>query len=282
MSKVIAYLNLIRFFNPIGFWLLLWPGLWGLFLSGNMDISYFTIIVLGSFLTRSVGCAIIDIIDIKYDRKVDRTKSRPLANGDLTLKEALLFTLILASACLYLLSLTNMQTIYLVLAVAVPMIIIYPLMKRVIAVPQLFLGATFGLSLPISFSIAEGYVSLEIIFLYIGCIFWILAYDSYYALCDIKDDQKIHINSSAIFFGADIQKIIMLFYSIFVLIVMLVAIENNFKLMFIGALFLLYQGYFQNQLSQEGRNLEAFKSNSHVGLVIAIILFMENQSGLYN
>lgn len=282
MSKVIAYLNLIRFFNPIGFWLLLWPGLWGLFLSGNIDISYFTIIVLGSFLTRSVGCAINDIIDIKYDRKVDRTKSRPLANGDLTLKEALLFTLILASACLYLLSLTNMQTIYLVLAVAVPMIIIYPLMKRVIAVPQLFLGATFGLSLPISFSIAEGYISLEIIFLYIGCIFWILAYDSYYALCDIKDDQKIHINSSAIFFGADIQKIIMLFYSIFVLIVMLVAIENNFKLMFIGALFLLYQGYFQNQLSQEGRNLEAFKSNSHVGLVIAIILFMENQSGLYN
>ena len=247
-----------------------------------MDISYFTIIVLGSFLTRSLGCAINDITDIKYDRKVDRTKSRPLANGDLTLKEALMFTFILASACLYLLSLTNMQTIYLVLTVAVPMIIIYPLMKRVIAVPQLFLGATFGLSLPISFSIAEGYVSLEIIFLYIVCIFWILAYDSYYALCDIKDDQKIHINSSAIFFGADIQKIIMLFYSIFVLIVMLVAIENNFKLMFIGALFLLYQGYFQNQLSQDGRNLEAFKSNSHVGLVIAIILFMENQSGLYN
>ena len=282
MSKVIAYLNLIRFFNPIGFWLLLWPGLWGLFLSGNMDISYFTIIVLGSFLTRSLGCAINDITAIKYDRKVDRTKSRPLANGDLTLKEALLFTLILASACLYLLSLTNMQTIYLVLTVAVPMIIIYPLMKRVIAVPQLFLGATFGLSLPISFSIAEGYVSLEIIFLYIGCIFWILAYDSYYALCDIEDDLKIHINSSAIFFGADIQKAIMLFYSVFVLITMLVAIQNNFKLMFIGALFLIYQGYFQNQLSQDGRNLEAFKSNSHVGLVIAIILFMENQSGLYN
>ena len=282
MSKVIAYLNLIRFFNPIGFWLLLWPGLWGLFLSGNMDISYFTIIVLGSFLTRSLGCAINDITDIKYDRKVDRTKSRPLANGDLTLKEALVFTFILASACLYLLSLTNMQTIYLVLTVAVPMIIIYPLMKRVIAIPQLFLGATFGLSLPISFSIAEGYVSLEIIFLYIGCIFWILAYDSYYALCDIEDDLKIHINSSAIFFGADIQKAIMLFYSVFVLITMLVAIQNNFKLMFIGALFLLYQGYFQNQLSQDGRNLEAFKSKSHVGLVIAIILFMENQSGLYS
>ena len=94
--------------------------------------------------------------------------------------------------------------------------------------------------------------------------------------------KKININSSPIFFGTDIQKAIMLFYSLFVLIVMLLAIQNNFKLMFIGVLFLLYQGYFQNKLSQEGKNLEAFKSNSHVGLVIAIILFMENQSGLYS
>ena len=146
MSKLISYLNLIRFFNPIGFWLLLWPGLWGLFLSKNMDISYFTIVVLGSFLTRSVGCAINDIIDLQYDKKVERTKNRPLANGDLSLKEALIFTVILAAACLYLLSLTNMQTICLVLFVAVPMIIIYPLMKRFVSVPQLFLGATFGLS----------------------------------------------------------------------------------------------------------------------------------------
>ena len=74
----------------------------------------------------------------------------------------------------------------------------------------------------------------------------------------------------------------MLFYALFVLVIMLVAIQNNFELMFIGILFLLYQGYFQNQLSQQGKNLEAFKSNSHVGLVIAIILFMENQSGLYS
>mgnify|MGYP001180459271 CR=1 FL=1 len=282
MSKLIAYLNLIRFFNPIGFWLLLWPGLWGLFLSENMDISYFTIVVLGSFLTRSLGCAINDIIDIQYDKKVDRTKNRPLANGDLKIKDAFLLITILAAACLYLLSLTNTQTICLVLFIAIPMIVIYPLMKRFIAVPQLFLGATFGLSLPISYSMAEGYISLEIIFLYIGCIFWILAYDSYYALCDIEDDKKISINSSPIFFGADTQKAIMLFYGIFVLIIMMLAIQNNFELMFIGILFLLYQGYFQNQLAKEGRNLEAFKSNSHVGLVIAIILFMENQSGLYS
>ena len=79
MSKSIAYLNLIRFFNPIGFWLLLWPGLWGLFLSENMDISYFTIVVLGSFLTRSVGCAINDMIDIQYDKKVDRKYKSSLA-----------------------------------------------------------------------------------------------------------------------------------------------------------------------------------------------------------
>ena len=148
MGKSIAYLNLIRFFNPIGFWLLLWPGLWGLFLSENMDISYFTIVVLGSFLTRSVGCAINDIIDLQYDKKVERTKNRPLANGDLSLKEALIFTVILAAACLYLLSLTNMQTICLVLFVAVPMIIIAsciaailpPVIRRVRSIISLFQG----------------------------------------------------------------------------------------------------------------------------------------------
>ena len=83
MNKINPYLNLIRFYNPIGFWLLLWPGLWGLFLQPGFNISDFTIVLLGSFLTRSLGCAINDFFDSDYDRKVDRTKSRPIASGQI-------------------------------------------------------------------------------------------------------------------------------------------------------------------------------------------------------
>ena len=191
MTKLNAYLELIRFYNPIGFWLLLWPGLWGLFLSDNFNISNFTIVILGSFLTRSLGCAINDLSDMKFDKNVERTKDRPLANNSLSVIEALLFIILLSACSLLLLSLTNIFTIKLVGLIAVPMIIIYPLMKRFIAVPQIFLGATFGLSLPISYSIAEGTISLEVLFLYFGCVFWIIAYDTYYALCDLDDDRKL-------------------------------------------------------------------------------------------
>ena len=205
MTKLNSYLSLIRFYNPIGFWLLLWPGLWGLFLSDNFNIENFTIVVLGSFLTRSLGCAINDFLDRDFDKSVERTKNRPIASNELSLSEAGIFTILLASVCIILLMQTNPYTIKLVSYVAIPMIILYPLMKRFLAMPQLLLGATFGLSLPISYSIAESTLSLEVIFLYIGCIFWIIDYDTYYALCDLDDDKKLNLNYSAIFFGKDAQ-----------------------------------------------------------------------------
>ena len=110
MTKLNSYLELIRFYNPIGFWLLLWPGLWGLFLSDNFNISNFTIVILGSFLTRSLGCAINDLSDMKFDKNVERTKDRPLANNSLSVIEALLFIILLSACSLLLLSLTNIFT----------------------------------------------------------------------------------------------------------------------------------------------------------------------------
>ena len=238
MTKLNAYLELIRFYNPIGFWLLLWPGLWGLFLSDNFNISNFTIVILGSFLTRSLGCAINDLSDMKFDKNVERTKDRPLANNSLSVIEALLFIILLSACSLLLLSLTNIFTIKLVGLIAVPMIIIYPLMKRFIAVPQIFLGATFGLSLPISYSIAEGTISLEVLFLYFGCVFWIIAYDTYYALCDLDDDRKLKLNSAAIFFGDDARKAVIVFSSLFVLSILVLAYKNISSIIAVGVLFL--------------------------------------------
>ena len=282
MTKLNSYLELIRFYNPIGFWLLLWPGLWGLFLSDNFNISNFTIVILGSFLTRSLGCAINDLSDMKFDKNVERTKDRPLANNSLSVLEALLFIILLSVCSLLLLSLTNTFTIKLVGLIAVPMIIIYPLMKRFIAVPQIFLGATFGLSLPISYSIAEGAISLEVLFLYFGCVFWIIAYDTYYALCDLDDDKKLKLNSAAIFFGDDTRKAVIVFSSLFVLSILILAYKNVSSIIAIGVLFLLYQIYFQDQLSRSNKNLEAFKANSQIGLVVAVLLFIEKQSEFFS
>ena len=282
MTKLNSYLSLIRFYNPIGFWLLLWPGLWGLFLSDNFNIENFTIVVLGSFLTRSLGCAINDFLDKDFDKNVERTKNRPIASKDLSLSEAGIFIIILASLCIFLLMQTNPYTIKLVSYVAIPMIILYPLMKRFLAMPQLFLGATFGLSLPISYSIAELTISIEAIFLYIGCIFWIIAYDTYYALCDIEDDKKLSLNSSAIFFGNDTQKAIILFSMLFLGVIVIFAVKNYSFVLGAGVIFLFYQIYLQNKLSKAKKNLDAFKANSHIGLVIAILLFIENQNELFS
>ena len=282
MTKINAYLSLIRFNNPIGFWLLLWPGLWGLFLSNSFNIENFTIVVLGSFLTRSIGCAINDFLDRDFDRNVERTKNRPIASKELSLFEAGVFIIMLASSCIFLLLQTNSFTIKLVCYLAIPMIIVYPLMKRFLAVPQLFLGATFGLSLPISYSIAESSINLEVIFLYLGCIFWIIAYDTYYALCDLADDRKLNLNSSAIFFGNDSQKVIILFSLLFLGIIMVFALKNSSLILGAGVIFLLYQIYFQNKLSKANKNLDAFKANSHIGLVLAILIFIENQNEFFS
>jgi 4-hydroxybenzoate polyprenyltransferase len=282
MTKLNAYLELIRFHNPIGFWLLLWPGLWGLFLSDNFNISNFTIVVLGSFLTRALGCAINDLSDRNYDKNVERTKNRPLANNSLSVVEALVFTGLLGALSLFLLSQTNTYTIKLVGFLAAPMIVLYPLMKRFIAVPQIFLGATFGLSLPISYSIAEGTITNEVLFLYLGCVFWITAYDTYYALCDVDDDRKLKLNSSAIFFGVDAPKVAMTFSSLFAATILVFAYKSSSSIIAIGVIFLAYQINLQNKLSLSNKNLEAFKANSHVGLVIAILIFIEKQSEFFN
>jgi 4-hydroxybenzoate polyprenyltransferase len=155
-------------------------------------------------------------------------------------------------------------------------------MKRFIAVPQIFLGATFGLSLPISYSIAEGAISLEVLFLYFGCVFWIIAYDTYYALCDLDDDKKLKLYSAAIFFGDDTRKAAIVFSSLFVISIFVLAYKNVSSIIAIGVLFLLYQIYFQNQLSKKDKNLEAFKANSQVGLVVAVLLFIEKQSEFFS
>ena len=280
MNKLNAYLNLIRFYNPIGFWLLLWPGMWGLFMADNFEIKHFAIVLAGAFLTRSLGCAINDYFDIGFDGQVKRTKNRPLVNKTLTKTEALIFIIFLGIVCLLLLYLTNLFVILFVLFVAAPLIIVYPLTKRFLPIPQLFLGLTFGLSLPISYAIAEQNISFDILLIYFACVCWITAYDSLYAMNDIEDDKKISINSLPIFFGKDKYIVIQAFFGIFLVIMFFISLKNSFSILSVGILFIIYQIYFQVKLSKSGQHIEAFQSNSHIGLVIAALIFLENHHEL--
>ncbi len=282
MNKFNSFLQLIRFHNPIGFWLLLWPGFWGLFIHPGFEISHFAIVLLGSFLTRSLGCAINDFFDKDIDAKVSRTKLRPIASGLITKFEAFFFIAMLSMVCLFLLSMTNEFTVKLVLFVAAPLIALYPLAKRFISVPQIILGITFGLSLPISYSIVHENLHLDAIFLYMACIFWIIAYDSIYALSDYEDDLQIKLNSLPVIFKENTEKVILIFYLIFFIMIAIYALINSLELLALGLLFLIYQMYLQFQMIKNHKFIEAFKSNSHIGLVIAMILFIENQNAVFN
>lgn len=280
MNKLNAYLNLIRFYNPIGFWLLLWPGMWGLFTSENFEIKHFAIVLLGTFLTRSLGCAINDYFDIGFDSQVKRTKDRPLANKTLTKVEALICIIFLGMMCLFILYLTNVFVNLFVLLVAAPLIIVYPLTKRFLPIPQLFLGFTFGLSLPISYAIVEQNISFDVLLMYLACVFWITAYDSLYAMNDIEDDKKISINSLPIFFGQNKYTAIQVFFGVFLAIMFFISTKNSLSILSIGIFFIIYQVYFQIKLSKSGQHFEAFQSNSHIGLVIATLIFLENHHDL--
>ncbi len=196
MRNLKLFLDLIRFKQPIGFMLLFWPCLWGLTLSNNFSGTnhlYFKHIVLfffGSILMRSAGCIVNDILDRKYDILVERTKSRPIASGKVSVFSALFYSSILCLIAFLILVQFNFVTIILGL-ISMPFAFTYPLMKRFTYWPQLFLGFTFNYGLIMAwFSINNEFSYIPIIF-YIGAIFWTLGYDTIYGYQDIKDDEII-------------------------------------------------------------------------------------------
>ena len=219
--KLKYYLELIRFYNPIGFMLLLWPCWFALALININTIAllkWYLIFFVGAFLMRSAGCIINDLVDIKIDRKILRTSERVLASKKVTIFEALIFLTILL-----LLSLTILlQFNYLSIAIGLlsfPIIILYPFMKRLIYWPQIILGIIFNWGIIIvSFQFSEEF-NINFILLYIGCIFWTLAYDTIYAYQDIKDDIENGIKSTAVLFKNTGLIWVKIFYFIFFLFI---------------------------------------------------------------
>ena len=205
-----AYALLARMDRPIGIWLLLLPSLWGIFLAaGSVTVSFaavahFLYMVMlfgvGAVAMRSAGCVINDIWDRDLDMLVERTRGRPLAAEDLSLKQAFLFLCVLLVVGLVVLLQMNGTTIILGF-VSVPLIIAYPLMKRITWWPQAFLGITFNFGVLMGWSAMANQLEVAALLIYVGAMFWTLGYDTIYAHQDKEDDMLAGIKSTALRFG---------------------------------------------------------------------------------
>ncbi len=215
-GKIHAYSELIRLPRQYGTLLVLWPTLWSLFLAsgGKPSPRLLVIFILGTFLMRSAGCAINDIADRKFDPQVERTRLRPLASGALTVREALLAFIILSLLAFVLVLFLNRLTIALSFA-GIGLAVLYPFVKRVSHLPQAVLGMAFGWGAVMAWSAVNNTISMAALLIFIANIFWSMAYDTIYALMDIKDDMMIGVKSTAILFGKRVYTALAVLYLAF-------------------------------------------------------------------
>ena len=202
LARLDAYEKLVRLDKPIGALLLLWPTLWALWMANTRmpPLLVLWIFVLGTLLMRSAGCAVNDFADRHYDPHVERTKSRPLAAGVIAPWEALLVAAVLAFCAFLLVRQLNALTVKLSVA-ALAIAILYPFTKRFFSMPQAFLGIAFGAGIPMAYAAIRGAVPPIAWALVAANFFWVIAYDTEYAMVDRDDDRRIGIRTSAILFG---------------------------------------------------------------------------------
>ncbi len=276
-EKISGFVGITRLDKPIGIYLLLWPALIALLVSTEASINYsFVIIIIaGSILVRSTGCVINDIFDMKFDKKVERTKDRPLASGQLSKREAYYIFIVLSVFSLLFVSILERQTQLVCLFFAV-CIVSYPLTKRFLKIPQIFLGLTFGSSIPIVFSMNEKLLDTSMWVLYLANFFWIVAYDSFYAMSDYNDDKKLRVNSSITYWEQKSQNYIVLFQSFSLLFFVFLGFLNDLGLIWYLTIFLVVLlFYYQHSMSRNNEHLKAFKNNNFIGLLFLLALLIE-------
>jgi 4-hydroxybenzoate polyprenyltransferase len=217
-SRIALWLDLIRWNRPAGWLLLLWPTLAALWIASGGFPGWRLLLVFsaGTVLMRSAGCAVNDAADAEFDRHVQRTARRPVTSGELSRSEALWVGAALALAAFALVLLTNELTVALSVS-ALLIAVAYPFTKRWLAVPQAYLGIAFSFGIPMAFAAAAGEVPLLAWWLLLGNLFWVLAYDTEYAMVDRADDLKIGIRTSAITFGRFDVAAVMASYALFLL-----------------------------------------------------------------
>jgi 4-hydroxybenzoate polyprenyltransferase len=214
--RLALYLDLIRWNRPAGWLLLLWPTLGALWFAADGWPGWQLVVVftLGTFLMRSAGCCVNDVADRDFDRHVKRTAQRPVTSGAISVKEALALGAVLALAAFGLVLTTNRVTVLWSFA-ALAITLIYPFAKRFVSIPQAVLGIAFSFGIPMAFAAVQSTVPVFAAWLLIGNLFWVLAYDTEYAMVDRDDDLKIGMKTSAITFGRFDVAAVMLSYAIF-------------------------------------------------------------------
>ena len=284
MKQLSLFIELTRLKKPIGFMLLFWPCAWGLTLAydfsnnPNNYFFYLTLFFLGSILMRSAGCIVNDISDKEFDKKVKRTKDRPIASNKISINLAIFYTTVL---CLFaFLVLINFNKLTIVLALcSMPLAFTYPLMKRLTYWPQLFLGITFNYGLILGWTSIQNQIDFVPIVLYIGAIFWTLAYDTIYGFQDIKDDEIIGIKSTSIKFKNNPKKFIFLCFSLLTLSILITGYLMHFNFLFylVSILYIFHLFFYQLQkvdFKNSNNCLKIFKSNNMIGLLVLFSIFM--------
>ena len=280
MKQLNLFIELTRLKKPIGYMLLFWPCAWGLTLAYNFSSNlnnyffYLFLFFLGSVLMRSAGCIVNDISDKEFDKKVERTKDRPIASNKVSVKLAIFYTIILCLLAFLVLINFNNLTIFLALC-SMPLAFTYPLMKRFTYWPQLFLGITFNYGLVLGWTSIVGEISIAPILLYIGAIFWTLGYDTIYGFQDIKDDEIIGVKSTSIKFKKNPYLFLKLCYLIFTITLIMIGIFMEFKYPFFIflsiSIFYIFMFQIKNLKIEDPIScLIIFKRNNFLGFIIYI------------
>jgi len=261
--KLDLYLQLIRWNRPAGWLLLLWPTLSALWLAahGFPGWHLLAVFALGTILMRSAGCCVNDVADRDFDRHVKRTAQRPVTSGAMSVREALIVGAVLALLAFGLVLTTNMATIawsFAALAIA----LVYPFAKRYVSMPQAVLGVAFSFGIPMAFAAVQSRVPLLAWVLLLGNLFWVVAYDTEYAMVDRDDDLKIGMKTSAITLGRfDVAAVMFCYAAYFVVWAWAVPDMVRQSLVFwIGMVVALLQALWHGWLIRKREREDCFKA----------------------
>ena len=280
MNQIKLFIELTRLKKPVGYMLLFWPCAWGLSLaydfSNNLNNYFFYLLLffLGAVLMRSAGCIVNDIFDKEFDKKVVRTKNRPIASEKISIKVAMLMAIILCLLAFVILLNFNQFTIVLALG-SMPLAFSYPLMKRFTYWPQLFLGITFNYGLILGWTSIKGEIDIVPIIFYFGAIFWTLGYDTIYGFQDIKDDEIIGLKSTSIKFKKKPLIFLLACYVVLFSMTITTGIMENFNIFYYAFSLIIGYNLFLYQLKNINLNnpincLKIFKSNNIFGFLIFV------------
>jgi len=278
MDQIKIFIELTRLKKPIGYMLLFWPCAWGLTLGYNFDKSlndyffYLLLFLSGSILMRSAGCIVNDIFDKKFDKKVERTKNRPIASGKVSVNLAIAYSVILC--LLAFIVLLNFNQLTIILAIfSMPLAFTYPLMKRFTYWPQLFLGITFNYGLILGWTAVNNGLFYLPFIIYFGAIFWTLGYDTIYGYQDIADDEIIGVKSTSIKFKKIPNLFVSLCYIIFIISLLIIGFLMDLnKIYFLLLILVIFHLIFYQVKKFNSINTETcfkiFKSNNILGFVV--------------